>query len=150
MVEKRWAVNWCQKCQTVLANEQVEDEKCWRCGSLVEPKDLSQWYFKITHYAQELLDGHEEIKNHWPERVLSMQKNWIGKSLGLQINFKLDNENFPIFTTRPDTIFGVTYMAMAVEHPVVKKILQETNNKELQNFCENIKRKSKMAHRRRS
>lgn len=145
LVEKKdGAVNWCQKCQTVLANEQVEDEKCWRCGSLVEPKDLSQWYFKITHYAQELLDGHEEIKNHWPERVLSMQKNWIGKSLGLQINFKLDNENFPIFTTRPDTIFGVTYMAMAVEHPVVKKILQETNNKELQDFCENIKRKSKI------
>ncbi|OHD11970.1 MAG: leucine--tRNA ligase [Spirochaetes bacterium GWB1_36_13] len=146
LVEKKeGTVNWCEKCQTVLANEQVEDGQCWRCGSEVEPKELSQWYFKITQYAEELLEGHKELEGGWPERVLSMQKNWIGKSIGLQADFKWNNEDLPIFTTRPDTIFGVTYMAVAPEHPVIKKILEKKpENIELKNFVEKVKKESKI------
>lgn len=141
LVEKRDGnVNWCDSCNTVLANEQVEDGCCWRCGEEVTPKDLSQWYFKITNYAQELLDGHKQIEEGWPDRVLTMQKNWIGRSEGLKINFKLEGEDFPIFTTRPDTIFGVSYMAIAAEHPIVKNIIEETGNKELENFVNEIKK----------
>lgn len=120
---KKSPVNWCPSCQTVLANEQAENGVCWRCSSQVVQKDLSQWFFKITAYADRLLEGHEELRNSWPEQVLTMQKNWIGRSTGLQMNFKLENgENFPIFTTRPDTVFGVTFMVAAPEHPVFEKV----------------------------
>lgn len=123
--KKKSNVNWCETCNTVLANEQVEDGKCWRCGEEVEQKDLEQWFFKITDYAEELLTGHDELTEGWPSKVLAMQKNWIGKSYGTELNFKLeeDNSDLPIFTTRIDTIFGVTYMVIAPEHPLVDKIL---------------------------
>ncbi|PKL12388.1 MAG: leucine--tRNA ligase, partial [Spirochaetae bacterium HGW-Spirochaetae-6] len=146
LVEKRMGtVNWCERCATVLANEQVEEGKCWRCNSEVEPKELSQWYFKITHYAQELLDDHALLEGNWPERVLAMQKNWIGRSVGLKINFKLEGADFPIYTTRPDTIFGVTYMAIAPEHPLVKDIIAGADHSsELSAFVESVKKESKI------
>ncbi|HPM33403.1 MAG TPA: leucine--tRNA ligase [Spirochaetota bacterium] len=121
--KKKSSVNWCPECNTVLANEQVEEGLCWRCSSKVEQKHLEQWYFKITDYAEDLLKGHDELKDSWPERVITMQKNWIGRSTGLMANFKLESgEDFPIFTTRPDTIFGVTFMVAAPEHPVFEKV----------------------------
>ena len=121
--KKRSSVNWCSDCATVLANEQVEEGNCWRCGTKVEQKFLEQWYFKITDYAEELLDGHGVLSENWPERVVTMQRNWIGKSTGLVANFKLEGgDDFHIFTTRPDTIFGVTFMVAAPEHPVFEKV----------------------------
>jgi len=119
--KRKAAANWCDSCNTVLANEQVHDDGvCWRCGSKVTQKELDQWFFKITDYADQLLEGHEQLKGNWPDRVITMQKNWIGKSTGLLANFKLDNgEDFPIFTTRPDTIHGVTFMVVSPEHPVL-------------------------------
>lgn len=121
--KKKSSVNWCPDCNTVLANEQVEEGNCWRCSNPVELKQLEQWYFRITQYAEELLAGHEELKETWPERVITMQRNWIGKSTGLVANFKLaDGSDFPIFTTRPDTIFGVTFMVAAPEHPVFANV----------------------------
>ena len=130
LVEKRKSgVNWCNTCNTVLANEQVEDGKCWRCSDTVEIKDLEQWFFKITAYSEELLTGHDELVGNWPERVLTMQKNWIGKSYGMEANFKLDDKDFPIFTTRPDTVFGVTFMAIAAEHSIVEDIIKNTADK---------------------
>jgi leucyl-tRNA synthetase len=136
---KKGFQNWCEKCQTVLANEQVEDGHCWRCGNIVEQKDLEQWYFKITEYAEELLDFSQVID--WPERVITMQKNWIGRSEGAKVDFIVEgtNENIPIFTTRPDTIYGVTFMALPPEHPLVQKWLkEEPDNKELQDFCHKV------------
>ena len=146
--KKRSYVNWCPDCNTVLANEQVEDGKCWRHSKTdVIQKELSQWYLKITDYAEELLQGHEELKGHWPDKVLAMQKNWIGKSTGSEINFVLDykfdsnsqdkesNLNIgnngeviiPVFTTRADTLFGVTYAVIAPEHPLVEEIVLKEN-----------------------
>ena len=126
--KKKSYVNWCPDCHTVLANEQVEDGKCWRHGKTdVIQKELSQWYFKITDYAQELLDGHEELKGHWPDQVLAMQKNWIGRSEGVEVEFVLEYNNknieIPVFTTRIDTIYGVTYIVLAPEHPLVSEII---------------------------
>ena len=126
--KKKSYVNWCPDCHTVLANEQVEDGKCWRHGKTdVIQKELSQWYFKITDYAEELLKGHEELKGHWPEQVLAMQKNWIGKSEGSQVNFTLTYDGkeieIPVFTTRVDTIYGVTYICLAPEHDLVSSII---------------------------
>ncbi len=116
-------VNWCSSCATVLANEQVIDEKCWRCDSIVVQKKLEQWFFKITHYAEELLQGCGELLG-WPERVVLMQKNWIGKGEGVEVDFPLEGmtENLRIFTTRPDTLFGVTFMCIAPEHPIMQKL----------------------------
>lgn len=125
--KKKSLVNWCPDCQTVLANEQVEDGKCWRHSkTTVVQKELEQWFFKITNYADELLDGHEEIKDGWPEKVLTMQKNWIGKSYGTEVVFKVveTGEDLPVFTTRVDTLFGCTYAVVAPEHPIVVKILE--------------------------
>jgi leucyl-tRNA synthetase len=124
--KKKSSVNWCPDCQTVLANEQVEDGKCWRHSKTdVIQKDLEQWYFKITDYADELLEGHQELKGGWPEKVLTMQKNWIGKSYGTEVNFKVleNGADFPVFTTRVDTLCGVTYCVIAPEHPMVDEIL---------------------------
>ena len=128
LAEKKEAgVNWCDSCQTVLANEQVVDGKCERCDSPVRRRVLSQWFFKITDYAQRLLDDMELIKDGWPERVLTIQQNWIGRSEGARVDFKLvdDNEEviIPVFTTRPDTLFGVTFFILAAEHPLVGKIV---------------------------
>ena len=137
-------VNWCPKCKTVLANEQVIDGKCWRCDSQVEFKKLKQWFFKITEYAEQLLEHHKLLEKGWPERVLVMQKNWIGKSTGIMVNFKLENgKDFPIFTTRPDTIYGVTFMALSPEHPMVDEILSEVSDEkkeEIINFLEKTRK----------
>jgi leucyl-tRNA synthetase len=147
--KKKSGVNWCNTCNTVLANEQVEDGKCWRCSDTVEIKDLEQWFFKITKYSEELLTGHDELIGNWPERVLTMQKNWIGKSYGMEANFKLDGEDFPIFTTRPDTVYGVTFMAIAAEHPIVDKIIKETADKklaeDLKAFVNKVKHEDKIS-----
>ncbi|MCB5253696.1 MAG: leucine--tRNA ligase [Candidatus Cloacimonadaceae bacterium] len=137
--------NWCETCVTVLANEQVEDDACWRCGSEVIQKELDQWYFRITDYAEELLDFSDVIQ--WPERVMTMQKYWIGKSEGARIDFILEGslEKIPIFTTRPDTIFGVTFMALPPEHPLVQTWLaKEPDNSILQSFCKKVMNEDKM------
>ena len=131
--KKKSYVNWCPECNTVLANEQVESGKCWRHGKTdVIQKELSQWYLKITDYADELLKGHQELRGHWPEQVLTMQKNWIGKSFGTEVDFKLPIENgdditIPAFTTRSDTLYGVTYVVLAPEHSLVKEIILKEN-----------------------
>ncbi|MGF6906947.1 leucine--tRNA ligase [Fusobacterium sp. PH5-44] len=125
--KKKSLVNWCPDCNTVLANEQVEDGKCWRhTDTSVIQKELEQWFFKITDYSDELLSGHDEIKDGWPEKVITMQKNWIGKSYGTEIVFQVveTGEDLPMFTTRIDTIYGVTYCVVAPEHPIVSKILE--------------------------
>lgn len=120
---KNAPVNWCPSCQTVLANEQVGgDGKCERCGSVVIQKNLTQWFFKITEYAEELLAGLDTI--NWPEKTKLMQRNWIGKSVGSEVVFNVENseEKITVFTTRPDTLFGVTYVVLAPEHPLVDKL----------------------------
>lgn len=123
-------VNWCEKCATVLANEQVQGGKCWRCGSEVTQKFLTQWFLKIRAYAEELLDGLEKVD--WPEKVIVMQRNWIGKSEGTVIKFPIVGENrtIDIFTTRADTIFGVTFMVFAPENPWVRNWVEGTEYEE--------------------
>ncbi len=133
LAEKKEApVNWCGSCQTVLANEQVISGKCERCDSPVKRKVLSQWFFKITDYAQRLLDDMELLEDGWPEKVLTIQRNWIGRSEGAMVNFKLDGPediDIPVFTTRPDTLFGVTFFILAPEHPLVDKIVSDEGYK---------------------
>ena len=131
---KEGFLNWCPDCQTVLANEQVIDGKCWRCDSQVEMKNMPQWYIKITDYADELLADLDKL-TEWPNKVLVMQRNWIGRSEGAEIYFKVaDGEHagtvLPVFTTRPDTIFGATYMVLAPEHPMVEKLIANSPEKE--------------------
>jgi len=122
---KKAPVNWCPKDQTVLANEQVIQGACERCGTLVERRDLTQWFFKITDYAQRLLDDIDTLVE-WPERVLTMQRNWIGRSEGAHVTFTIDEtgDEVRIFTTRPDTLWGVTFFVFAVEHPLVQKLAE--------------------------
>ncbi|HAK89794.1 MAG: leucine--tRNA ligase [Nitrospirae bacterium GWB2_47_37] len=119
-------VNWCPSCVTVLANEQVIDGACWRCDSAVVQKELEQWFFKITDYVEELLQGCDELTG-WPERVVAMQRNWIGRSEGVEVDFPLEtgDEKLRIYTTRPDTIFGVTYMCLAPGHPLTERLVQD-------------------------
>lgn len=141
--KKETSVNWCEKCETVLANEQVHDGKCWRCDSKVIQKKLAQWFFKITNYAQELLDRHKEIE--WLEKIKIMQQNWIGKSKGVIIYFTEEKtgEKIPVFTTRVDTIFGATYVVLATEHPFVEKIksmVSDKKKKEIEEFQEKVKK----------
>ena len=142
--KKKSAVNWCNKCNTVLANEQVIDGKCWRCDSVVEKKDLEQWFFKITDYADELLKDLDLLEG-WPERVKTMQRNWIGRSEGLEMDFAIPalNDKVAVYTTRPDTSYGVTFMALAAEHPLIEKIC-ENNPKaeEIKAFCEKVRNQS--------
>jgi leucyl-tRNA synthetase len=111
---------WCPSCHTILANEQVEDGRCWRCDSLVTKKELEQWYFKITDYAEQLLAGLETID--WPERIKTMQRQWVGRSEGAEVVFTIGAEPLPVFTTRPDTLYGATFLALAPEHPLVERI----------------------------
>ena len=127
---KEASVNWCPDCQTVLANEQVVDGGCWRCGATVGMRELAQWFFRITHYADELLDGIETL-DQWPEKVLTMQRNWIGRSEGARVQFALaekdgtveeDADPIEVFTTRIDTIYGATFVLLAPEHPLVERI----------------------------
>ncbi|OQB12625.1 MAG: Leucine--tRNA ligase [Candidatus Omnitrophica bacterium ADurb.Bin205] len=140
------AVNWCPECSTTLANEEVIDGGCWRCHAKVEQKDLEQWYLKITEYKERLLEDLKLLKN-WPGRVLSMQENWIGKSQGVEIYFKLKGSDtvIPVFTTRPDTVFGVTYIVLACEHPAVRDFIRgKPHEKEALEFIDKVSKKSKI------
>lgn len=142
--KKEAKVNWCEGCHTVLANEQVENGKCWRCKSIVEKKNLSQWFFRITEYAERLLKDLDLLEG-WPERVKSMQKNWIGKSEGAEFDFAVENseDKIRVYTTRVDTIFGVSYIVVAPEHPLVNTLIQNSSNiKELNEFIYNVKNTS--------
>jgi len=144
--KKKSSVNWCQKCETVLANEQVQNGACWRCGDVVTTKDIDQWFLKITNYAQELLDGCDKLTG-WPERVRTMQKNWIGRSEGVEIDFNIkgSNEKLRIYTTRPDTIYGVTFMSIAPEHPLVSSLCKgKPQEKEVTDFANRMRRTSKI------
>ena len=116
-------VKWCPKDQTVLANEQVIDGRCERCGTEVEARSLTQWFFKITDYADQLLDEMETLES-WPDRVLTMQRNWIGRSEGARVTFTVEGsgEELPVFTTRPDTLFGATFFVLAPEHPLIETL----------------------------
>lgn len=130
---KEAPVNWCPDCKTVLANEQVIDGKCDRCGATVIKKDLTQWFFKITDYAEELLQGLSELD--WPEKTKLMQKNWIGKSTGGEIEFTAESgDKFKVFTTRADTLFGVSYVVLAPEHPLVKKLTSKKQKKAVEEY----------------
>jgi leucyl-tRNA synthetase len=143
--KKASGVNWCSGCQTTLANEEVVDGGCWRCHTKVEQKDLEQWYLKITEYKEKLLEDLKQLKL-WPERVLAMQNNWIGKSSGVDIYFRLKNIDkiIPVFTTRVDTIFGATYIVLAPEYPLVKEL---TGGKPQENqvlkFIDKVSKESK-------
>ncbi|ADQ15126.1 leucine--tRNA ligase [Halanaerobium hydrogeniformans] len=139
---KESTVNWCPSCETVLANEQVVNEGCERCGTEVEPRELEQWFLKITDYADRLLDDFKELDN-WPEKVKTMQKNWIGRSEGTRINFPLKdlNEHLEVFTTRPDTLYGATYMVLAPEHPLVSDLTEGTDKEqEIKDFIAKVKK----------
>ncbi|RKV44068.1 leucine--tRNA ligase [Helicobacter pylori] len=136
---KKAMLNWCPNDKTVLANEQVIDGRCWRCDTEVVQKELYQYYLKITNYAEELLKDLETLENHWPSQVLTMQKNWIGKSSGLQFGFKIADEclkacnniqEIEVFTTRADTIYGVTYIAIAPEHPLVEHAIKRVSQED--------------------
>jgi leucyl-tRNA synthetase len=120
-------VNWCGRCATVLANEQVEDGRCWRCESAVSQRELEQWFLRITRYAEELLADCDRLTG-WPEKVLTMQRNWIGKSAGAELRFPLEGRAgaLTVFTTRPDTVFGATFMSVAVEHPLTAELSRGT------------------------
>jgi len=132
-------VNWDPVDQTVLANEQVIDGKGWRTGATVEQKTLSQWFFKITHYAEELLSDIEKL-SLWPEKVKVMQKNWIGKSVGAEIEFPVPNisKKIKIFTTRPDTIYGASFIAISINHQIVIEILKSSEILKIKNQFNNI------------
>ncbi|MFW6181388.1 MAG: leucine--tRNA ligase, partial [Spirochaetota bacterium] len=133
-------VNYCPRCTTVLANEQVENGGCWRCGTPVQLRSLSQWFLKITAYADRLLEELDRLPG-WPERVKVMQRNWIGRSEGMMISFSLDGREFPIFTTRPDTVYGVTFMAIAPEHPLVDEIIASSPQADrLREFSDRVKK----------
>ena len=122
---KKAAQNWCPECHTVLANEQVIEGLCWRCDSQVVQKELTQWFVRITAYAEELLADLEKLQDGWPDRVLTMQRNWIGKSIGAEIQFPLEgtNDRVTVFSTRQDTVYGATFMSLAPEHPLVERLI---------------------------
>ncbi len=144
--KKKASVNWCDTCGTVLANEQVIEGKCWRCDSEVHKKDLSQWFLKITDYADVLLKDLEKLKG-WPERVKVMQENWIGRSEGLEFTFDAPElgEKIPVYTTRPDTAYGITFLALAAEHPLVEKICKDSPKaEEIRAFCKRVRSQSEV------
>ncbi|HDM76525.1 MAG TPA: leucine--tRNA ligase, partial [Deltaproteobacteria bacterium] len=143
--KKKSFVNWCESCQTVLANEQVEAGLCWRCNNPVVQREMDQWFFKITAYAEELLEYCDKLPG-WPERVLTMQRNWIGKSEGAEIDFDVEgnSKKIRVFTTRQDTLFGATFMSLAPEHPMVKELVQgKEEEKTVNDFIEKYKRISR-------
>ncbi|MEC9491076.1 MAG: leucine--tRNA ligase [Halanaerobiales bacterium] len=140
--KKESTVNWCPSCETVLANEQVVNDACERCGTEVDHRDLEQWFLKITDYAERLLDDHQLLEG-WPEKVKTMQKNWIGRSEGTRVNFELPklNKELEVFTTRPDTLYGATYMVLAPEHPYVSELTAGTEKEEeVQEFVKKVKK----------
>ncbi len=144
--KKKSFVNWCPSCETVLANEQVDDGGCWRCDTEVMQKELEQWFFKITDYAEELLDFTNRLPG-WPERVLIMQRNWIGKSTGCEINFELHGRagEIKVFTTRPDTLFGATFMSLAPEHPMALELTAPEYLAGVEAFIDKVKKTDRIA-----
>ena len=142
--KKSSTVNWCPACRTVLANEQVEDGRCWRCDSEVVAKELEQWFFRITEYAQELLDCTRRLPG-WPEPVLTMQRNWIGRSTGCEIEFPLENseKSIRVFTTRQDTLYGATFMSLAPEHPLALDLTVSERRREVEEFVSRMRREDK-------
>ena len=144
--KKEAPVNWCEKCATVLANEQVIDGKCWRCDSEVTKKNLSQWFLKITDYAEVLLDDLDKLKG-WGDNVKTMQANWIGKSYGTILKFKvkeIEGLEIPVFTTRPDTAYGITYLVVAPEYKDIEKLTTKENLEAVHNYRENAKKMSEI------
>jgi leucyl-tRNA synthetase len=141
---KHALANWCDHCATVLANEQVEDGNCWRCGNVVVQKAMAQWFLRVTQYTEELLQGIDTLAGKWPDDVLQMQRNWIGKSRGAEIKFPLEAEvagerEIAVFTTRPDTLYGVTFMSIAAEHPLALELAKGTPREaEVRAFAEKI------------
>lgn len=144
--KKTSLVNWCPDCQTVLANEQVESGLCWRCSNEVQQRELDQWFFRISAYVEELLEGCDKLTG-WPERVLTMQKNWIGKSHGCEVSFPMaeGDGDIKVFTTRQDTIFGATFMLVAAEHPLVLELIKGKDREgEVKEWVEKIKKQDKV------
>ncbi|MEU8802552.1 leucine--tRNA ligase [Spirillospora sp. NPDC048819] len=139
-------VNWCPKDQTVLANEQVVGGHCERCGTLVEKRVLTQWYFKITEYADRLLDDMEQLEGKWPERVLLMQRNWIGRSTGADVDFVIEGRDEPVtvYTTRPDTLFGATFMVVAADAPLAEEICAPDQRAAFEAYREEVSRESEI------
>ena len=132
-------INWCPSCKTGLANEEVVDGKCERCGTQTTKKDINQWVLKITDYAEELLDGLDDID--WPEKIKEMQRNWIGKSEGFEFDFKIEDKLVSVFTTRIDTLFGCTYLVLSPEHHLINELDFE-NKDEVSDYIEKAKNKS--------
>jgi leucyl-tRNA synthetase len=146
---KHALANWCEHCATVLANEQVEDGRCWRCGNVVVQKAMAQWFLGVTRYAEELLEGLDALSGKWPEDVLQMQRNWIGKSHGAEVKFELEipaggETEISVFTTRPDTLYGVTFLSIAAEHPLATRLAHGTTHEhEVHTFVELIQAEHK-------
>ena len=150
---KHALANWCESCQTVLANEQVEDGKCWRCGHDVTQREMEQWFLRTTQYAAELLDGIRSLEGKWPDKIVKRQVHHFGRSEGAEIHFPLDEpvdngreREIVVFTTRPDTLFGVTFMSIAAEHPLALKLAQGTDReKEVAEFIQRIRMEHKVS-----
>jgi leucyl-tRNA synthetase len=134
---KNAPVNWCSSCKTVLANEQAQGRVCERCKTPLEIKNLEQWFFKITNYSEEILDKIDSLD--WPAKTKLMQKNWIGKSYGTEIDFEINNKKWSVFTTRPDTLFGVTFMVVSAQHPKLFDLVSEKQKKEVESFLRRLK-----------
>jgi len=139
---KASSVNWCPSCQTVLANEQVVAGECERCGATVTKRELTQWYFKITDYAQRLLDDMAELQGRWPERVLTMQRNWIGRSEGAFVDFAIEGRAEPVrvFTTRPDTLYGATFFVIAADSPLARELVSPDQLSAFEKYLDEVRR----------
>ncbi|MDP1728585.1 MAG: leucine--tRNA ligase [archaeon] len=135
---KKAPVNWCEKCQSVLANEEAESGKCWRCNNEVVKKEMEQWFFKITDYADRLLEDLSKID--WPEKIKVMQRNWIGKSFGTEVEFLINGKKWPVFTTRPDTLYGVTFMVVSAQHPNLMNLVTSEQKKKVEEFVKKCMR----------
>ncbi len=135
-------VNWCPNDETVLANEQVIEGRCWRCGTPIVRREVPSWYLNITAYAERLLEDLKELEGKWPERVIAQQRNWIGRSEGAILKFFVDDISIEVFTTRPDTVFGATFVVLAPEHPLTLELAKRGNFSEVKSFVERMKQKS--------
>ncbi|HOR52561.1 MAG TPA: leucine--tRNA ligase, partial [Candidatus Pacearchaeota archaeon] len=135
--EKEAPINWCPECGTIISNEQAQGGECERCGSKIEIRNMKQWFLKITDYADRLLEGHKKL--NWPERTIAMQKNWIGKSYGTEIDFEINGKKWPVFTTRPDTLFGVTFMVVSANHSKLNELISEKQKKDVEKFLKKLK-----------